>query len=99
MADITLDEVREIALLARLKLGDAEAERLRGELVAILGYIEKLRAVDTTGVEPMTHAVPMDCPLREDAAGPSLPADSALAAAPRRAEDFFEVPKIIEGKE
>ena len=47
----------------------------------------------------MTHAVPVDCPLREDVVLPSLTPDQALAAAPRRAEDFFEVPRIIEAKE
>lgn len=96
MAEITRDEVREIALLARLELEDAEIDRLRGELAAILEYVEKLRALDTTGVEPMTHAVPMDCPLRDDAALPSFSPDEALAAAPRRSEDFFVVPRVIE---
>jgi aspartyl-tRNA(Asn)/glutamyl-tRNA(Gln) amidotransferase subunit C len=96
MADLTREEVEDIALLARLELQPDEAERLRGELGAILGYIDKLRACDTTGVEPMTHAVPMDCPLREDVVAPSLPADDALAAAPASADGFFQVPKIIE---
>ncbi len=89
--------MQEIAFLARLALTDAEVERLRGELGAILDYVEKLRALDTTGVEPMTHAVPMDCPLREDTAGPSLSADEALGQAPRRDEEFFEVPHILSG--
>jgi aspartyl-tRNA(Asn)/glutamyl-tRNA(Gln) amidotransferase subunit C len=92
---ITLAEVKEIAVLARLELGADEAERLRVELSSILGHIEKLRALDTTGVEPMTHAVPLDCPLREDAALPSFSADEALADAPQRDGDFFAVPRII----
>jgi aspartyl-tRNA(Asn)/glutamyl-tRNA(Gln) amidotransferase subunit C len=92
---ITPEEVTEIALLARLRLGDAEAERLRGELSAILDYVAKLRELDTTGVEPMTHAVPLDCPLRPDAVAPSLSVDEALGGAPQRIEDFFGVPKII----
>ncbi|HKA86244.1 MAG TPA: Asp-tRNA(Asn)/Glu-tRNA(Gln) amidotransferase subunit GatC [Haliangiales bacterium] len=93
---ITREDVEELAGLARLRLGAAEAERLRGELQSILAYVEKLQALDTTGVEPMTHAVPLDCPLREDAAAPSLSADEALAAAPARVDDFFVVPRIIE---
>ncbi len=96
MAELSLKEVEEIALLARLSLEPGEAERLRGDLSAILRYVDKLRACDTTGIEPMTHAVPMDCPLRVDDVAPSLPADAALAAAPRRSDDFFELPRIID---
>ena len=59
---ISLDEVRETALLARLDLQPAELERLQGEHDAILGYMETLSKLDVTGVEPTTHAVPMDAP-------------------------------------
>jgi aspartyl-tRNA(Asn)/glutamyl-tRNA(Gln) amidotransferase subunit C len=93
---ITREDVDELAALARLRLGEAEAERLRGDLASILAYVDKLRAVDTEGVEPMTHAVPLDCPLRDDAAAPSLSADEALAGAPAREEDFFVVPRVID---
>ena len=96
---LSRQEVLEIALLARLELGDDEVTRLTRDLDAILGYVAKLAALDTEGVEPMTHAVPMDCPLRDDGVEGSLPADEALAAAPRRTDDFFEVPKIIEAGE
>src|SRR5882672_6099430 len=96
MEPITKAEVEEIAVLARLRLDDAEVERLRGELTAILGYAEKLQSLDTEGVEPMTHAVPLDCPLRPDEVGPSFAADEALADAPQRVDDFFAVPRIIE---
>ncbi len=96
MASISKAEVEEIAVLARLRLDDAEVERLRGELTAILGYAEKLQSLDTEGVEPMTHAVPLECPLRPDEVGASLPADEALADAPQRVDDFFGVPRIIE---
>jgi aspartyl-tRNA(Asn)/glutamyl-tRNA(Gln) amidotransferase subunit C len=96
MADITRDEVLEIALLARLRLSEAEVERLRAELASILDYMDKLRGLDTEGVEPMTHAVPLDCPLRPDQPAPSLSADEALAGAPQRSDDLFTVPRIIE---
>jgi aspartyl-tRNA(Asn)/glutamyl-tRNA(Gln) amidotransferase subunit C len=96
MASISKAEVEEIAVLARLALKDAEVERLRGELQAILGYAEKLQALDTEGVEPMTHAVPLDCPMRADVVGESFDADTALAGAPQRVDDFFAVPRIIE---
>ncbi len=95
MPAISLAEVREIALLARLELGEDELARLGRDLEAILGYVDKLSAVDTAGVEPMTHAVPLDCPLRPDAVGPSLPADEALAGAPQRIADYFGVPRIL----
>ncbi len=95
MSAIDKDEVAEIALLARLRLTAGEVERLAGELSAILGYVEQLQAVDTSGVEPMTHAVPLDCPLRPDTVAPSLSAEEALADAPERQDDFFVVPRII----
>src|SRR5437762_1835191 len=99
MAALTLAEVQEIAQLARLALTDAEAAALQTDLGAILGYIEKLQQLDTTGVEPMTHAVPMDLPLRDDAVAASLAPDAALADAPAREDDLFQVPKIIEAGE
>jgi len=95
---LTRAEVQEIATLARIRLADDEADRLVADLGAILGYVEELRALDTSGVEPMTHAVPLDCPLRADVVGASLEPTDALAAAPAREEDFFAVPKVIEGK-
>jgi aspartyl-tRNA(Asn)/glutamyl-tRNA(Gln) amidotransferase subunit C len=97
MSALEKKDVEEIALLARLSLTGDEVERLRRDLGSILEYVETLRELDTTGVEPMTHAVPMDCPLREDVAGESLPADAALGGAPRRDGDFFEVPHILSG--
>ena len=70
---------------------------MTGDLDAILDYVDALRELDTTGVEPMTHAVPFDCPLRPDQVAPSLPIDSALANAPRREASFFQVPRIVPG--
>jgi aspartyl-tRNA(Asn)/glutamyl-tRNA(Gln) amidotransferase subunit C len=96
-ARITSEEVRELALLARLRLTDAEVARMTGELAAILDYVDALRALDTATVEPMTHAVPFDCPLRDDVVKPSLPLDEALVNAPRREASFFQVPRIVPG--
>ncbi len=93
---LTREEVAELAFLARLRLGEDEAERLRGDLSQILEYVEELRGVDTTSVIPMTHAVPMDCPLREDVVAPSLSVDEALAEAPEREDDTFVVPRVVE---
>ncbi len=96
MSELTRKDVDEIALLARLALSDDEAERLRGELAAILEYMKKLSALDTEGVEPMTHAVPMELRLRADDVEPSMPVDQAVGPAPDRSDDFFQVPKIID---
>ena len=86
-----------VAQLARLRLSDEEVARLTGDLGAILDYVAALGALDVGGVEPMTHAVPFDCPLRADETRPSLPVDDALANAPRREGSFFQVPRIVPG--
>jgi aspartyl-tRNA(Asn)/glutamyl-tRNA(Gln) amidotransferase subunit C len=95
MPALTRKEVEEIALLARLHLEPAELERMQGELGAILEHFDALAAVDTTGVPPMTHAVPMDLRMRLDVVAPSLPSEVALGAAPKRADDLIVVPSSI----
>jgi aspartyl-tRNA(Asn)/glutamyl-tRNA(Gln) amidotransferase subunit C len=95
MSRIDAKEVQEIAQLARLRLDPEEVARLTSELDAILGHIDELRQLDTSAVEPMTHAVPFDCPMREDLPGPMLSIDEALANAPAREGSFFQVPRII----
>ena len=94
---ISADEVRELAQLARLRLADDEVTRLTVDLDRMLDYVDALRELDTTAVEPMTHAVPFECPLRPDETAPSLSADHALANAPRREGNFFQVPRIVPG--
>ena len=96
MVTITRKDVEDIALLARLRLTDEESARMMRDLGAILEYVDQLRDVDTQGVEPMTHAVPVDCPLRADTVSPSLSAEEALGGAPCRQDDFFAVPRIID---
>jgi len=91
------EEVREIATLSRLQLTDEEVSRLTQDLDSILGYVAELSALDVGAVEPMTHAVPFDCPLRADEVRPSLPLEEALANAPRREASFFQVPRIVTG--
>ena len=94
---IAPEEVREIAMLARLRLDDEEVARMTHDLDAILGYVAALSELDVAGVEPMTHAVPFDCPLRPDEARPPLPLEEALRNAPRREGGFFEVPRVVPG--
>ncbi len=93
---ITLKDVEHVARLSRLELSEAEKERMRQELDSILAYIDKLRALDTEGVEPTSHAVPMVNVLRPDTPRPSFPQEDMLANAPERSGEFFRVPKIIE---
>src|SRR6185503_14818653 len=93
---ITAEDVEHVARLARLDLSAAEKERMRRELDGILTYIDKLRALDTTGVEPTSHAVPVTNVMRDDVPYPSLLQAEALANAPDRQGDLFRVPKIIE---
>jgi aspartyl-tRNA(Asn)/glutamyl-tRNA(Gln) amidotransferase subunit C len=95
-AKITMKEVDHVARLSRLALTDAEKERMRRELDGILSYIGKLRGLDTEGVPPTSHAVPMTNVMREDEPRPSLSQDEMLANAPDRSGEFFRVPKIIE---
>jgi aspartyl-tRNA(Asn)/glutamyl-tRNA(Gln) amidotransferase subunit C len=85
-----------VARLARLHLCAAEKERMRRELDGILAYIDKLRALDTSGIAPTSHAVPVTNVMRVDAGRPSLPPDEMLANAPDRNGQLFRVPKIIE---
>jgi aspartyl-tRNA(Asn)/glutamyl-tRNA(Gln) amidotransferase subunit C len=99
MSKLTRKEVEEIALLARLHLEPPELDSLGDELGAILAHFRTIAVVDTHGVAPMTHAVPMDAPLRADVALPSLPAAEALRAAPRRDGDLIVVPAVLPGPE
>jgi aspartyl-tRNA(Asn)/glutamyl-tRNA(Gln) amidotransferase subunit C len=93
---ISMKDVEHVARLARLELSAAEKERMRKELDGILSYIDKLRAVDTRGVEPTSHAVPLTNVMRDDTEVASLPQDEMLANAPDRHGELFRVPKIIE---
>jgi len=93
---ITMQEVEHVARLARLALTDAEKEKMRRELDGILSYIDKLKALDTEGVPPTSHAVPMTNVMREDEPRPSSPREDMMANAPDPAGELFRVPRIIE---
>ena len=89
-------DVKYIAHLARLELSADEEKQLAGQLGQILGYVEKLKEVDVTDVEPMAHAVPMINVTRPDEIRPSLPQEEALRNAPKQSDGLFVVPKIVE---
>lgn len=93
---ITRQEVEHVAKLARLELTEQEADTFTGQLDAILSYVDKLKELNTDGIIPTAHAVPMENAFREDQVQPSIGVENALANAPARAESFFRVPKVIE---
>jgi aspartyl-tRNA(Asn)/glutamyl-tRNA(Gln) amidotransferase subunit C len=95
MAAVEID-VKYVAHLARLALTPEEEKKLGAQLGQILGYVEKLKQVDVTTVEPTAHAVPMLNVTRVDEVRPSLPHEDALRNAPRQAGGLFVVPKIVE---
>ena len=93
---ITRVEVEHVARLARLELSEPELDTFTVQMDAILAYVEKLNALDTEGIVPTSHAVPMENAFRDDLLAPSIGVDNALANAPKHAESFFRVPKVIE---
>lgn len=93
---ISREQVDHVARLARLSLSKEDRERYASQLSQILGYVEKLNELETSGVEPTSHVVPMANVFREDRMRPSLPQEKALENAPDFEEGFFRVPKIIE---
>ena len=93
---ITLAEVEHVARLARLALDADEKERMRSQLDAILGYVEQLRRVNTDGVEPTAHVLPLVNVLRDDEVRPSYPVEAMLANAPDARDGQFRVPRILE---
>lgn len=93
---LSLKEVEHIAELARLALTDAEKERFREQLSAILDYAARLQAIDTSAIPPTASVLPVDTVLREDIARPGLPPEQILANAPDQEDNMFRVPVILE---
>ena len=96
---LKIDDVKHVAKLARLSLAPDKLEKFAGQLESILHYVEKINQVDTTGVEPMAHALPVKNVLRDDVPEPGLPIDKVLQNAPETDDRFFKVPKVIGGEE
>ena len=88
--------VRKVARLARIAQPEETVEQLARELNGIMAWIEQLAEVDTDGVEPMASAVDLKLPMREDVVTEGGDAEVVLANAPKRAGDFFVVPKVVE---
>ena len=94
----SLDEsaIRHIAHLSRLKVTDEEITRYAAQLSEILDYMDQLNELDTTGIEPTAHPLPVSNVFREDAEKTTLTPDRALANAPRQQDTFFQVPKVLD---
>ena len=88
--------VRRIAHLARVAVADDEVEHLRGEINAILAFVEQLSEVDVEGVEPMTSVTPMAMKKRHDVVNDGDNADAVLRNAPATENSYFLVPKVVE---
>jgi aspartyl-tRNA(Asn)/glutamyl-tRNA(Gln) amidotransferase subunit C len=95
MAAVEID-VKYVAHLARLSLSPEEEQKIGAQLGNILGYIEKLKEIDVTGVEPTAHAFPLVNVTRPDEVRPSISSEEALRNAPAHANGLFIVPKIVE---
>jgi len=89
-------DIEKVARLARLELSEGEMETFGNQLEQILTYMEQLNRLDTTGVEPTSHAIPIYNIFREDEVKPSFLQEKVLAIAPDEEDGHFKVPKIIE---
>ncbi len=95
--ELTRDEVKRVAVLARLKLSDTELDHLSSDLAKILSHVEQLGELDTEEVEPMVHAIEFANVFRADESRESLPREAALSNAPKTDGRCFLVPQILEG--
>ena len=89
-------DIKYVVRLARIELSPAEEQKLGAQLGNILGYIEKLKELDVSQVEPTAHAVPMVNVTRPDEVRGGLSNEEALRNAPSKANGLFIVPKIVE---
>ncbi|MBF0505706.1 MAG: Asp-tRNA(Asn)/Glu-tRNA(Gln) amidotransferase subunit GatC [Nitrospirae bacterium] len=93
---ITGDEVKHIVKLSMLTLSEEELSTYSGQLNTIISYVEQLNTLDTGGVGPTSHVLPINNVMRDDMRMPSLSNEEALKNAPDPADNFYRVPKIIE---
>ncbi|MBI5892797.1 MAG: Asp-tRNA(Asn)/Glu-tRNA(Gln) amidotransferase subunit GatC [Deltaproteobacteria bacterium] len=93
---ITKKDIEHAALLARLELSENEKDIYTSQMGSILKYVENISRVNTQGIEPTTHSVPMKKVLRDDVATSSISNDDALMNAPEKDRGCFKVPRIIE---
>ena len=88
--------VRHVAKLARLELDESEVTEFTDQLATIIEYVNKMNRVDTDGVEPLAHSLPVKNRFRPDEVRESLDPEDALAGAPAREGDYFKVPRMLD---
>jgi aspartyl-tRNA(Asn)/glutamyl-tRNA(Gln) amidotransferase subunit C len=92
---LTREDVAKVSLLGRLWLAPAELDTMTSQLAAIVGYIEQLKELDTTNIEPMAHAMELRNVFADDTLRPSLPRTEALANAPKKDSECYRVPAVL----
>ena len=93
---ITREEIKKVAHLARINVSQAELEQVEKKLVGILALIEKMQEVNTDSIAPMSHALDINQPLREDKVTEKDIRDKSLSLAPHSEQSLFIVPQVIE---
>jgi len=93
---ITMKDVEHIAKLAKLNFSDEEKVKFTTQFNDILSFVEKLKELDTSNVQPLSHVIDFENVMREDKVQPSVTTEEALRNAPAKTEKFFKVPKVIE---
>ena len=95
MATVSREDVRRVAKLARIRVADAELNALAADLGAVIGYVELLDSLETTGVEPMAAVIPIATPLRADEPVAPLAPEVVVMNAPAAEGSAFAVPKVL----
>jgi aspartyl-tRNA(Asn)/glutamyl-tRNA(Gln) amidotransferase subunit C len=93
---LSLDDVAKVALLARLRVSPDDLQLFTGQLNSIMDYVAQLQELDTTNVEPLAHGIEVRNVFREDIREGALPREAALANAPKRNQESFLVPAVLE---
>jgi aspartyl-tRNA(Asn)/glutamyl-tRNA(Gln) amidotransferase subunit C len=93
---LSIDDVAKVAVLARLRLSPDELSMFTGQLNSIMDYVAQLQQFDTANVEPLSHGIEVRNVFRDDVRGEALPREAALGNAPRRNQESFLVPAVLE---
>ncbi|QEH33379.1 Aspartyl/glutamyl-tRNA(Asn/Gln) amidotransferase subunit C [Aquisphaera giovannonii] len=93
---LTIEDVAKVAILARLRVSPDELQMFTGQLNSIMDYVNQLQELETEGVEPLAHGVEVRNVFRDDVRGEALPREAALSNAPKRNQDSFLVPAVLE---
>lgn len=96
MPQLTRQDIESVAYLSRLELSEEEKDKLTGHINRLLENFQELQKLDTDGVEPTSHTIPVSNVFRKDEARPSLPVEDVVSNGPQVAENCFVVARIVE---